>query len=554
MKKTDGIIVGVIILAFAIATIMVIPAVLVYLKHQREEMFAPYPPLLGYDAPLVHITMTTIPERFQSFWFERNLRHLLGTIEGKFLLWCNIPAVFGKTGEAYVVTPGIQQLLEDFPHFRLFQPSKDWGPITKLMGAVENDAIPLDAPLLVCDDDIAYYPGFVNSALEYFVVDPTRVYTYCAKDIYGFRGYMVQKRTCMDIPLNLPASCFRIDDDLLNLYFGPTVAIRYKRDMSANCTFDTFIHDHLTPTWVNALKYDDRPPMQRQCKVDFRSEQAYQTSFLWRDACQIMTLEQRKFDYASSEDFNKLPRSTTLMLVTHKAAIFPTDYTFPSEFASSAVEQLYAMYDHIYVENLDRQSLTPAQQAKTHSLPIGIDFHTLQRRSAWGMPRQPWYEQNATLQRIQTESKPLSQRKLHILITWGSKNNTSMRYCPLFKSRPKLFQEALGNPLCTVYTGDRESTWKAMAESAFVYSPIGNGFDCHRTWEALALGCIVIAQDNPTVREFTDEYPIVLHDSPSTITQGQLVQWAAAKASASPSSMMMKHWVDRVNKTSLQDK
>jgi hypothetical protein len=35
-----------------------------------------------------------------------------------------------------------------------------------------------------------------------------------------------------------------------------------------------------------------------------------------------------------------------------------------------------------------------------------------------------------------------------------------------------------------------------MAEHAFVLSPHGNGLDCHRTWEALALGCIPIVKSS----------------------------------------------------------
>jgi hypothetical protein len=31
-----------------------------------------------------------------------------------------------------------------------------------------------------------------------------------------------------------------------------------------------------------------------------------------------------------------------------------------------------------------------------------------------------------------------------------------------------------------------------MSDYQFVASPMGNGYDCHRTWEALALGCVPI--------------------------------------------------------------
>ena len=37
-------------------------------------------------------------------------------------------------------------------------------------------------------------------------------------------------------------------------------------------------------------------------------------------------------------------------------------------------------------------------------------------------------------------------------------------------------------------------TWNNQTEYAFVVSPMGHGMDCHRTWEALILGCIVIVK------------------------------------------------------------
>jgi hypothetical protein len=38
----------------------------------------------------------------------------------------------------------------------------------------------------------------------------------------------------------------------------------------------------------------------------------------------------------------------------------------------------------------------------------------------------------------------------------------------------------------------RSQTWGEMCKYSFVLSPFGNGYDCHRTWEALLLGCIPI--------------------------------------------------------------
>jgi hypothetical protein len=39
---------------------------------------------------------------------------------------------------------------------------------------------------------------------------------------------------------------------------------------------------------------------------------------------------------------------------------------------------------------------------------------------------------------------------------------------------------------------NRSELWRRHGNYSFVISPPGHGLDCHRTWEALALGCIPI--------------------------------------------------------------
>jgi len=51
---------------------------------------------------------------------------------------------------------------------------------------------------------------------------------------------------------------------------------------------------------------------------------------------------------------------------------------------------------------------------------------------------------------------------------------------------------------------------RLQTEYAFVASPYGNGFDCHRTWEALCLGCIPIVKISPLDRLFAN-LPVLLN-------------------------------------------
>ena len=51
-----------------------------------------------------------------------------------------------------------------------------------------------------------------------------------------------------------------------------------------------------------------------------------------------------------------------------------------------------------------------------------------------------------------------------------------------------------------------------LKSSHFVFSPWGSGPDCHRTWEALAAGCIPIIKRHPALRWF-EAAPILWVDS-----------------------------------------
>ena len=57
-----------------------------------------------------------------------------------------------------------------------------------------------------------------------------------------------------------------------------------------------------------------------------------------------------------------------------------------------------------------------------------------------------------------------------------------------------------------------------MASHKFVISPPGNGIDCHRTWEALYIGCIPIVIKHP-IYDSWSELPILQVEDYAEITQ-----------------------------------
>jgi hypothetical protein len=68
---------------------------------------------------------------------------------------------------------------------------------------------------------------------------------------------------------------------------------------------------------------------------------------------------------------------------------------------------------------------------------------------------------------------------------------------------------------------DRTHTWKKQSEFAFVLSPRGGGYDCHRTWEAILLGCIPIVKSSP-MDPLYNNLPVLIIDDWSDIHEALL--------------------------------
>ena len=62
-------------------------------------------------------------------------------------------------------------------------------------------------------------------------------------------------------------------------------------------------------------------------------------------------------------------------------------------------------------------------------------------------------------------------------------------------------------------------------------SPHGNGLDCHRTWESLVLGNIVIVKRS-SLDPLYEGLPVVIVDDWQQITRDNLKVWHAAHSSA----------------------
>lgn len=141
-------------------------------------------------------------------------------------------------------------------------------------------------------------------------------------------------------------------------------------------------------------------------------------------------------------------------------------------------------------------------------LPIGLDYHT------WSHYKSP-IEQERTLMQVRNNAAPLINRIFAIYSNvhyrwdrWGDRKRA-------LNAIPVELLVMASRPL------PRNKTWHDMAKYQFILSPFGNGFDCHRTWEALALGCIPICCLPPQWPRYT-ELPILYVNDWSEITPALL--------------------------------
>jgi hypothetical protein len=140
---------------------------------------------------------------------------------------------------------------------------------------------------------------------------------------------------------------------------------------------------------------------------------------------------------------------------------------------------------HWYSQNLNYLANT-----KLSSIPIGLDYHTLAngKYDSWGKQESSKKQEDFILR---LEKKPFEQRELKLYINFN--NSIHGKYGK--KDRKDALEQIPKNlQFIEQKSILRNETWENMCKYSFVVSPHGNGLDCHRTWEALVLGCIPVVK------------------------------------------------------------
>ncbi len=147
-----------------------------------------------------------------------------------------------------------------------------------------------------------------------------------------------------------------------------------------------------------------------------------------------------------------------------------------------------------------------AEHAKLHTLPIGLDYHTMwEHPGAWGLSAVSPMSQEHQMLDIWARSPDTPHRYLAAYCNWTHTiDRGDRRECLDKIDKSVCFIERQFVP--------RASSWARQSECLFVVSPEGAGMDCHRTWEAFLLGCIPIVKRNALAPLMTRLPTLVVDD------------------------------------------
>ena len=197
-----------------------------------------------------------------------------------------------------------------------------------------------------------------------------------------------------------------------------------------------------------------------------------------------------------------------VMVISDGDASFPSDCLNPQLFEEMLAQKTII---HIFAQNCDYRGLSK----KISPLPIGIDFHTVAYKGTtggWGIMGSP-QQQESFLFDLLREALPTHQRKCRAFVDFHHSDTMHggfKRYLQFGEDRISIFMRIVSSGV--VDHGPwmpRNLLWKTKRNYAFSISPHGNGLDCHRTWEDLALGCIVIVKSSP-LNSLYEGLPVVI--------------------------------------------
>jgi hypothetical protein len=188
---------------------------------------------------------------------------------------------------------------------------------------------------------------------------------------------------------------------------------------------------------------------------------------------------------------------------------------------------------------------------KIFPIPIGIDFHTISNRHKWGHWQATPRQQERELDELRAKMPPNGDRlvRAHADFHFNKRENEFNG-----DNRDAIQAMLSRNPNVDFQQRkvSRLDLWRKKTRYAFVISPHGHGLDCHRTWESLVLGNIVIVKRS-SLDALYEGLPVVIVDDWREVTAENLRRWHTEHRDAFLEDSVQerltnRYWIARVRR------
>ncbi len=206
--------------------------------------------------------------------------------------------------------------------------------------------------------------------------------------------------------------------------------------------------------------------------------------------------------------------SNPVILITHNG-----DWPSPGRFVQYLDDPKIIMW---FGQNCDIQP-----HPKFYPIPIGI------ANPKWGHGNPKIFD--AVLNRLEKKGERKRLSQLYINFSPGT-NPVRSQLIHMFKSKPLAVLVSM-KPV--------QKYLMEMSHYKFVLSPWGNGLDCHRTWEALLVGCIPVVKTS-TLDPLYEDLPVIIvqdwHEITEDFLQNRYQEMKDKKYNQE--KLFMNYWID----------
>jgi hypothetical protein len=182
---------------------------------------------------------------------------------------------------------------------------------------------------------------------------------------------------------------------------------------------------------------------------------------------------------------------------------------------------------------------------KLSGIPIGLDYHTRIVESTDRGGKMSAQDQEKELLNVIKDVKPFYERIVQCYSNFHFSMGEDRRYTGDRRDAiVKIPADLIFKEPTQI---SRNQTFINQSKYAFVASPHGNGLDCHRTWEALVLGSIVIVKTSP-LDYLYDELPVLIVQDWGDVTKELLEKTIHdyKNKTFNYDKLTLKYWMDKI--------